>query len=493
MIVAELFAKLGLIPDEASFTKGEKLIEHLHTALEAYIGYEIIKGVGEMVMGVVELGSKLNDTAQKTGIAVDQLQFLGYVAKLNSSSMDSATHAVQRLSRGFDEAASKGGGKVATALQQLHLNMSELQKLPVDQRLEKIAQQISKLPDGAHKTAIAMSLFGRSGAELIPTLNDLGKNGAQLREEFEEMGGGLSKEQTEALDNFGDDVDRVKVQLGLFKAQIVADLLPALQEMLHGFLEWIGHNRQLVESTIITVVEGLALALKGLAAVMEVVIGIIDFFRQNIEVAQDLLIALGAVITIFSLQAAAAWIIAFAPLLLVIGVIALLVAAIRKAYDWIKNGTGPIHDAFMGVVHAMEYVAETVIGYGERVYKFFSEDVPGAIKHAWDALVDWIQTKIDEFVTAIQSNKVLRGLMALAGGSTQLELIDQLHPINGAPTVAEAPSGTTNIQTGDVSVTVNPSPGMDEKAVGEAAADAAKKVLGDHIRQTVESVKGGRR
>jgi hypothetical protein len=63
-----------------------------------------------------------------------------------------------------------------TTLQRFALFTGELKKLPLaattaDFALLKLADAFKRSPDGPDKTAVAMKLLGKSGADLIPLLN----------------------------------------------------------------------------------------------------------------------------------------------------------------------------------------------------------------------------------------------------------------------------------------------------------------------------------
>src|SRR6185312_4108740 len=133
MQLEELTEVLGLKINEAQWKAGERAVEGLKeglsglgeksglsriikTGLASFVGYEAISGVKEMISSVVELGSALNDTAQKTGVSVEGLQFFGYVAKLNSSNMEEFAGASEKLSKGLAELAHTGSGPAADGL-----------------------------------------------------------------------------------------------------------------------------------------------------------------------------------------------------------------------------------------------------------------------------------------------------------------------------------------------------------------------------------------
>lgn len=413
MIVQELFSKLGLQIDPESWSKGEVFMGRMKTGFQALIAVLAVKKVEDMVMSVIELGGKLNDTAQKTGVAVESLQYYGYVAKLNSSSAESFSHAITKLSRGLAESAKGGSGPAVDGLKKLGLSLNDpkFKNSTIDQKVQRIAEQLSALPDGTKKTAIAMQLFGRSGAELIPTLNDLGKNGTQLKKEFEDFGGVLTEKNTSALDEVGDNIDKVKTAMGGLKNTVVVALLPIIQEMVTSLLEWVKANRAIIAWSIKRAIEividlfnvvakVVTVAVKALGYVVQAGDKIWTWLQAHDKVMQSVLIVLATAITVFAVQSAiafvsfaaaavAAWIVAFGPVIAVGLVLAGLILVIQDVWESITTGKGVAADVF-------RYVQDVIGGWWdwlgdllERIGRGFGMMWDG-IKGAAKAAFDWI-------------------------------------------------------------------------------------------------------
>jgi phage-related minor tail protein len=88
------------------------------------------------------------------------------------------------------------------------------------------------MPDGAQKAAAAVALFGKSGADLIPLLNE-GATGLErfksklTPEEFEEF--------TKRSDQFGESLTELGLRTDAFGLELTDALLPALQSILEVF------------------------------------------------------------------------------------------------------------------------------------------------------------------------------------------------------------------------------------------------------------------
>lgn len=93
---------------------------------------------------------------------------------------------------------------------------------------EDVADIFHNTEDGIGKTALAVELFGKSGADLIPMLND-GKAGLKaFYAEAERLGLALSNEMIAKGDAFSDQLENIGEQVKGVKLQLGAALIPAL-------------------------------------------------------------------------------------------------------------------------------------------------------------------------------------------------------------------------------------------------------------------------
>lgn len=522
MIVAELVATLGLAPKESEWAKGDKLIEKLHHALEIFVGVEALKGVYEMVHGVVELGSHINDLSQSTGVATKDLQFLGFVAKQNSSDMDQVGSAVGKYSHGLDEVQRKGEGPVGDALRRLGINFNDqgFKANSLSEQVQLISDKLAKLPDGQKKNAIAMDLFGKAGRELIPTLNDLGKNGDELKRSFEDLGGAISDKQIKDLDEFGDEMDRAKFSIGAIKNQIVAQMIPALREMLHGFMEWLKANKQLIATTITGVLNGLATAIRFVGKAIAVVVEVIQWLADHRDVLTAVLAGLGAVISAFAIQAAIDWVLAFWPLVLAVAIIAAVVLAVQKLWKWISDGDDIVARTIRRIFNAFKDLVSTVT------------DVAKSIREGLEAAFNWVanlpivkqlRELVGEFLKlsgkpagSDAAKKALAGTTggaandflnehpwvarissALGGGGVNPEKIreDIQASLESSPRVASRDrdsSTTVTNQFGDTHINVD-AKGDDADAIASKVRGIVQDVHRENTRQAIDAWRGGSR
>jgi hypothetical protein len=112
-----------------------------------------------------ETVEQIEHLSEKTGIAKADLVSWGAVAEASGSNLETFQVGVRRL-----EVAMAGitpAGKVAREVLQ---SIGVTAKDPQEALLE-VADAFQKMPDGAQKAAVAVAIFGRSGTDMIPILD----------------------------------------------------------------------------------------------------------------------------------------------------------------------------------------------------------------------------------------------------------------------------------------------------------------------------------
>jgi hypothetical protein len=93
------------------------------------------------------------------------------------------------------------------------------------------------MPDGAGKTALAIKLFGKSGAEMIPLLNGGSAALRELGQEADAVGATVSGKTGLAAEQFNDTLNSVSAAIQGLSMKITEAALPALQAIADGLVE----------------------------------------------------------------------------------------------------------------------------------------------------------------------------------------------------------------------------------------------------------------
>ena len=195
----------------------------LSGALGALAPVATVGGLAALVGKTIEAGDKFNDLSQRTGVSVESLARFNKAAATSGTDIDSVARALGKLSKGMYEAAETGKGTTADALRTLGISATDAAgKLKsADQVTLEIANKFKAMPDGVEKTAVAMQLFGKAGAEMIPMLNEGGKA-------IESLSVKMTDAFAKKADEYNDKLAMLGGKVGGLAAGITVALLPAL-------------------------------------------------------------------------------------------------------------------------------------------------------------------------------------------------------------------------------------------------------------------------
>jgi len=365
VIVRELFAKLGLSVDAASFAVADQMLGAVKSGLGLLVSGAVKAGEGlaESVTKTVETASALNDTSVALGVTTDAIQELGYAAQLNGSSVEGMADGLRKLSIHM-AAAAAGSEEAAQTFAKLGVKIkSEDGKLrDADQVFADLADKFKSMPDGARKVATAVAIFGKSGAALIPTLQAGRDELAELRQEARELGIVLDKDTIAAGDDLGDTWDKLKAAADGLRYSIGGPLLSGFKELLDSMVRWIKANRELIAQRLRSVMRGIAGAIKAVGVGLDLVWRALNFVIAQWKLFAALIvgslaaiaianagavisfIALGAAAIGSAIAAAAAWVVAAAPFIALAALIAIVLLALEDLWVFLHGGKSLIGD-----------------------------------------------------------------------------------------------------------------------------------------------------
>lgn len=171
-----------------------------------------------LVTGTIAWAAAMDDLAETTGASVENLAGLAKIAKISGVEIESVEQGLIRLSKalaGADDEA-KGAGR---ALEALALDPEKLRAMDSAEALKAVADAMAQFGDGTGKTALALDLFGKSGAKLLPYLKDLA--------EAQSIAGNLTTEQAAAAEQLEKAWRKMSSEGGNVAKGLVLDLMPA--------------------------------------------------------------------------------------------------------------------------------------------------------------------------------------------------------------------------------------------------------------------------
>jgi hypothetical protein len=220
--MADVALRFGASDDglTAQFRKVDKQLDQFQASTNK-VASNIGRGfsnLGAIVGGIsfavlikesLALADSLEKASAQTGIGVEALQKLQFVAAQSSVSFESVSGAVNRLQKAL-VLSGEGSAEATAGLNRLGLSVEDVISLAPDQQFLKVAEAIRSIEDPAQQTAAAMGIFGRSGAELLPLLKQTAEEAAGVDAAFSAMGGAISGDTTKSVDALGDSLGNIK-------------------------------------------------------------------------------------------------------------------------------------------------------------------------------------------------------------------------------------------------------------------------------------------
>lgn len=209
--------------------------------------------------------------AQKSGLQIDAYGRLAFAAEMADVSQETFQVGMNKLNKALGLALG-GNKKAIKQFTDLGVSITGANgKLrPVEAIIGDIAEAFKRMPDGVKKSSLALSLFGKGGAQLIPFLNE-GRAGLKaLGEEAERLGIVFTAEQFALGDELGDSLDRVGVAIKALKAQFGLLFAPLVIQGANKLRDIIVANKDAIlafgralSGEVIGIVNDLVAALSG--------------------------------------------------------------------------------------------------------------------------------------------------------------------------------------------------------------------------------------
>lgn len=271
---------------DPAFKKALGNVQALQSKIEGVAaklgGAFALYGLTTLVQSSINAADNLKDLSAQTGITVEVLGGLGFAASQSGGSLESIAGAAGKLNKTLAEAAS-GSRQALEPFQLLGISIQDAagQTVTADEAIARIAERFAAFADGPQKSALALRLFGKSGADIIPLLND---GGAALRENiaYYQRFSGVTSEVAAQADQFNDTMGKIRLISGAVGTTLAAQLLPTMQRLADALL---GAKEESA---------GLEIAAQALGGALKAVTLVAYSLATGLTVSIDQMAALGA-------------------------------------------------------------------------------------------------------------------------------------------------------------------------------------------------------
>jgi hypothetical protein len=174
----------------------------------------------------IDLGGRLTDLSSRTGETSGSLLVLERAFTNTGVSSEAVGTSLNKMQKFMTDAA-QGGAAQSEAMQRLGVTMGDLAGKTPTEQMAVFAQRISSIQDPAQRAEAAMSIFGKSGGELLPILNNFS---GELEGARDQLGGlpGVMDRSAAAFDATGDSMAAINSKVMEFAAGFLEEALPAL-------------------------------------------------------------------------------------------------------------------------------------------------------------------------------------------------------------------------------------------------------------------------
>lgn len=168
---------------------------------------------------LAQQAAHFKDLEEITGANAEALASFSVSAQVAGVSADSVADAMVKLTKnmtGVDD-ESKAAGAALTAL---GLSIKDFKALDPASQMEAVAKALAGFQDGAAKTAVALALFGKTGAQLLPFLKELSEGSGRVVI--------INQKLIDQADAYADAQAKARAELNLYAQVAASQTLPAI-------------------------------------------------------------------------------------------------------------------------------------------------------------------------------------------------------------------------------------------------------------------------
>jgi hypothetical protein len=197
-------------------------------------GFGAIKAAAKAIAGTFDqfgkalaMGGELDDLNTRTGETVANLAVLQNAFEFTGVGADKVGGTINKLQKFMDDAA-QGSEKNNEVLGRLGLTMADMAGKTPTQQMELLADRLQAVGDDGEASALAMSIFGKAGGQLLPILKNFSSELGDARDRLGSMPL-VMQESAQAFARIEDNIATAKNKFMEFAAGLLNELAPAIE------------------------------------------------------------------------------------------------------------------------------------------------------------------------------------------------------------------------------------------------------------------------
>ena len=218
--IADISTKLSL--NNRDFKKGlqstSKSLAKFHAAFKraagriAKAGVVALVAAGAAMVAIVKKTAdkidKLSKESRKLDITTEMLAGLGHAAKLSGLDQEKLSKSLVKMTKAVSE-ANEGLSTQVRAFDDLGLEVGDLMKMDAGQQFLAIADAFGDIENHSTKVRVAMDIFGRTGGDLLVTMEQGAEGIRKAIEEAKRLGITFSEEQGAMVEEANDSMTKL--------------------------------------------------------------------------------------------------------------------------------------------------------------------------------------------------------------------------------------------------------------------------------------------
>jgi len=194
------------------------------TTFAVAIGATSVAALRAFVSQSIEAAAALQGLSEQTGASAVALSGFAPVATISGTAIEAIGANLAKLSKGLAAVDDETAG-ATKALQFLGVRAKDAIGNLRDpaEVMNDVALKLAAFEDGAGKTAIAMELFGKSGATMLPFLKDLAEN--------QDLNIRLTATQIKEADNASKAMSRMRAESNFVAQTLVISAIPSMSAL----------------------------------------------------------------------------------------------------------------------------------------------------------------------------------------------------------------------------------------------------------------------
>ena len=171
----------------------------------------------------VDYAGELSDLSESIGMNVESFQAFAAATAQSGVSTEDFRNGMVKLAQAVAD-NDPAFAAMGISLRDANGNLKSTEEV-----LLAVSDKFRRYQDGIGETALATDIFGKSGAKLIPVLNQGGSKLQEFAESAKDAGLVLSEDAVKAVDDLGDRLGALKTQVLVLAGNFTFGLIKALE------------------------------------------------------------------------------------------------------------------------------------------------------------------------------------------------------------------------------------------------------------------------